>query len=119
MNKDIIYFWQTEYKFGEYLKKIFGKDIYKRKYSLTGNGIYNLLYIDNKIYEVKYTQSRNGMLKADSHNFTDNKEFILTTIVNNLKHPDEAVINGGKFITFPIGEWVAKVEVIKKLKEPQ
>ena len=27
------YFWETEYKFGEFLKKIFGEDVYKRKYS--------------------------------------------------------------------------------------
>ena len=110
------FFWESEYKFGEYLSKIFG-DQYKRKYSLIGNGIYNLLFINNKIYEVKYTQAKQ-MLKADNHKFTDDKEYILTTIVNNLKHPDSAVINGGKFATFPVDKWIGKVEIIKKLKMP-
>ena len=38
------YFWETEYKFGEFLKQIFGEQ-YKRKYSLEGNGIFNLILI--------------------------------------------------------------------------
>ena len=48
------YFWETEYRFGEFLKELFG-DAYRRKYSLEGNGIFNLLYINGKIYEIKYT----------------------------------------------------------------
>ena len=31
---------------------------FKRKYSLEGNGIYNLIYIDNKIYEVKFIEAK-------------------------------------------------------------
>ena len=110
------YFWETEYKFGEFLKKIFGESVYKRKYSLEGNGIFNLLYINNKIYEVKYGKTT-SMLKPDNHKFTDDKEFIINTIVDNLKC--DTIVNGGKFITFPVDQWIAKVEIIKKLKEPK
>lgn len=109
------YFWETSYKFGEFLKKIFGENVYKRKYSLEGNGIFNLLYINNKIYEVKYTQARNHAT-PDNHRFTDDKEFILNTIKENLK--TESFISGGKFMTFRVDKWIAKIEVIKKLKEP-
>ncbi|MGN0992800.1 MAG: hypothetical protein ACI4PE_02570 [Bacilli bacterium] len=115
----IEYFWETEYKFGEFLKKIFGEEVYKRKYSLEGNGIFNLLYLNGKIYEIKYSQAKTNLLN-DNHNFTDDKEFIINTIVDNLKcDKEKIVINGGKFITFPVDKWIAKIEIIKKLKEPK
>lgn len=115
MNK-VEYFWETEYKFGEFLKKIFGEQIYKRKYSLEGNGIFNLLYLNNKIYEIKYTQSKNGMIASDNHAIDVDKKFIIDTICDNLK--TEANVSGGKFITFAVQNWFAKVEIIKKMKEP-
>lgn len=115
MNK-VEYFWETEYKFGEFLKKIFGEQIYKRKYSLEGNGIFNLLYLNNKIYEVKYAQSKNGMITSDNHAIDADKKFIIDTICDNLK--TETNVSGGKFITFAVQNWFAKVEIIKKLKEP-
>ena len=118
MNKKLEFFWETSYKFGEFLKEIFGTNVYKRKYSLDGNGIYNLLYINNKIYEIKYTQCK-SKLSNDNHKFTDDKEFIINTIVNNLKcKKEDIIVNGSKFITFPIQDWIAKVEIIKKIKEP-
>ena len=53
----------------------------------------------------------------DNHNFTDDKEFIIDTIVKNLK--TDAFVSGGKFITFKADKWIAKVEIIKKIKEPK
>ena len=44
----IEYFWEYDYKFGEFLQKIF-PNTYKRKYSMTGNGIYNLILVKDKI----------------------------------------------------------------------
>lgn len=110
------YFWEYGYQFGEFLKKIF-QDKYKRKYSLEGNGIYNLLYIDNKIYEIKFTETKN-LLANDNKKFTDkNKEFIVNEITANLKN--EFTVNGGKFITFVLDGYIAKVEIIKKMAEPK
>ena len=109
------YFWETEYKFGEFLRKIFGES-YRRKYSLEGNGIFNLLDINGKIYEVKYTSAK-AHVKPDNHKFTDDKEFIINKIALNLKC--DTYISGGKFISFPVGSWIGKVEIIKKLKEPK
>lgn len=111
----IEYFWESEYKFGEFLKEIFG-DAYRRKYSLEGNGIFNLLDINGKVYEIKYTQAK-AHVKPDNHKFTDDKEFIINKIVLNLKC--DTFIAGGKFITFPVGSWIGKIEVIKKLREPK
>ena len=44
-NKPVDYFWEYDYKFGEFLKKIF-PNTYQRKYSMTGNGIYNLVLVN-------------------------------------------------------------------------
>ena len=113
--KDADYFWEYEYPFGEFLKEIFPNN-YKRKYSFEGNGIFDLLYIDNKIYELKFTQTTR-MLNTDNKKITDkNKEFIMNTIIENLD--TEVAAAGGKFLSFAVDKWIAKVEIIKKLKEP-
>lgn len=111
----IDYFWETEYKFGEFLKSIF--DTYKRKYSLAGNGIFNLVTVNNQLYEIKYTQAK-SKLTSDNHAIDTNKKIIIDTITSNLKTKD-FTISGGKFITFPVNSWIAKVEIIKKLKMPE
>ena len=115
-DRPVDYFWEYEYSFGEtFLKGIFG-DAYKRKYSLTGNGIYNLLYLEDKIYEVKFTKGT-SLLKEDNKVISDKiKTNIVNTIVENLKN--KYTINSGKFITFETPKGVAKIEIIKKMKEP-
>ena len=108
------YFWETEYPFAEFLKKHF--PTYRRKYSLEGNGIYDLVELNGKLYHIKYTSTKT-MLTPDNHAMDADKKFIIETIMNNLKV--ESVTAGGKFITFPVGFWIGKVEIIKKLKEPK
>ena len=111
---ELEYFWETNYRFGEFLKKIF--PTYRRKFSLTGNGIYNLISYNGKLYEVKYNQAKTKLI-ADNHAIDAEKGYIISQITKNLKTQD-VTISGGKFITFPVGSWLAKVEIIKKLKEP-
>lgn len=115
LKKQYDYFWETEYKFGFFLQEIFGSQ-YRRKYSLTGSGIFNLITTKNGLYEVKYTQSTKGLISNDNHAISADKKEIIDTIVNNLK--TEVTISGGKFLTFAVGSWFAKVEIIKKLREP-
>lgn len=116
-NKKYEYFWETSYPFAMYLKKLFPNE-YKRKYSLDGNGIYNLLYIDNKIYEVKYTETK-ALLNPNDKVATDaNKKMIIDTIVNNFNNGTKYSITDGKFVTFPIAQFFAKLEIIKKMREP-
>lgn len=115
MNKKYEYFWETSYPFAQFLNSIF--ENYKRKYSLEGNGIYNLIYLNNKIYEIKYTETK-SMLKNDNHSIDNDKKFIIDKITSNLK-TDNFVVSGGKYITFPIEDWIGKIEIIKKLKEPK
>ena len=109
------YFWEYDYKFGEFLKKIF-PNTYKRKYSMSGNGIYNLILIQDKVYEVKFSQvntklNDNGLLTTDKL-----KNKIIQNIIDNLKN--EPTVNNGK-LTFKLGKFIAKVEVIKKMKMPE
>lgn len=112
------YFWETEYKFGKFLEKCFG-DTFKRKYSLEGNGIFNLLYIDNHIYEIKYKQAKT-LAATDNKSISDkNKKFIIDTITTNLKEGTEYSVVGGKFIYFPVAQFIGQIEIIKKLKEPK
>ena len=109
------YFWEYDYKFGEFLKKIF-PNTYKRKYSMTGNGIYNLILVNNKIYEVKLSQT-NSMLIDNNLLTTDKmKNKIIENITDNLK--SNYTVNNGK-VTFKLGKFIAKVEVIKKVKMPE
>ena len=109
------YFWEYDYKFGEFLKKIF-PNTYKRKYSMTGNGIYNLILVNDKIYEVKLSQT-NSMLIDNNLLTTDKmKNKIIENIIDNLK--SNYTINNGK-VTFKLGKFIAKVEVIKKVKMPE
>ena len=106
------YFWEYQYPFGEFLNKIF-PNTYKRKYSMTGNGIYNLVLVQDKIYEIKMSEVKS--LLADNNLLTTDKlkNKIIDNICNNLK--SNYTINNGK-ITFKLGNFIAKVEVIKKLK---
>lgn len=109
------YFWEYDYKFGEFLKKIF-PNTYKRKYSMTGNGIYNLILVNDKIYEVKLSQT-NSMLVDNNLLTTDKmKNKIIENIIDNLK--SNYTVNNGK-VTFKLGKFIAKVEVIKKVKMPE
>ena len=109
------YFWEYDYKFGEFLKKIF-PNTYRRKYSMTGNGIYNLILVNDKIYEVKLSQT-NSMLVDNNLLTTDKmKNKIIENIIDNLK--SNYTVNNGK-VTFKLGKFIAKVEVIKKVKMPE
>lgn len=109
------YFWEYDYKFGQFLQKVF-PNTYKRKYSMSGNGIYNLILVQDKIYEIKLSQTT-SMLSDNSTLTTDKlKNKIIQNIVDNMKNQPN--INNGK-LTFKLGTFTAKVEVVKKMKMPE
>ena len=114
------YFWEYEYPFGEdFLKSIF-KDKFLRKYSLSGNGIFNLILIDNKIYDVSLKAAKT-MLKDDGKlAFRDaTKDIIINDIVEKLKELNiEYTVNSGKFITFKYNNIIFKIEIVKKAAMP-
>ena len=109
------YFWEYEYSFGEFLKKIF-PNTYKRKYSLKGNGIYNLILVNDKIYEVKFKQATKILQDNNIYTSDSIKNKIIDNIRTNLKNKN--IINSG-ILFFNLDNFVAKVEVIKKMKMPE
>lgn len=117
-NKKVDYFWEYEYPFAEYfLKEIFPVNTFKRKCLLKDSGIVNLVYWNNKIYEIKFTQAKSIVENDNSITTDKDKNEIVNIIRYNL--PVEYTINKGKFITFKLGNYIAKIEIIKKMREPE
>ena len=116
------YFWEYEYPFGmDFLKYCFGS-LYQRKYSLNGEGIFNLvLWENNKIYEIKLTKGTKMLENDGKLAFRDtNKDEIIHIICDKLDDIDIPFsINSGKFITFKYNNFIFKIEVIKKAAMPQ
>lgn len=110
------YSWEYEYPFGEdFLKSIF-QEQYKRKYSLTGDGIYNLIFIEDKIYSVDFKKVTNLLPNDGKLAFRDSiKDKIVAAIANKLKENNIIyTVSSGKFITFQYYNFIFKIEVIKK-----
>ena len=119
-NKKVDYFWEYEYPFGEFfLKEIFHNQ-YKRKYSLEGSGIFDLILVDNKIYDISLKQATQMIPSDGKKAFRDDtKNEIIQTICeelaeNNIEHS----VFGGKFVYFKIGDYIAKMEIVKKAAMP-
>jgi len=122
-NKKVDYFWEYDYNFGTvFLKSIFNDNYnqYKRKYSLTGDGIFNLVLVNNKIYDVRLKEAKAFLENDNKKAFRDDtKEEIIVKICNKLKELNIPYTrNGGKFITFKLGNFIAKVEIVKKAQMP-
>lgn len=114
------YFWEYEYPFGnDFLKGIFG-DAYKRKYSMVGDGIFDLIIFNDKIYDVSLKKG-NAMLVNDGKKaFRDaDKDIIIEKIASALTDKNiEYTINSGKFLTFKYNSFIFKVEIVKKAAMP-
>lgn len=113
------YFWEYEYPFGEdFLRGIFPS--YRHKFSMTGNGMYNLVTLDNKLYDITLKNAK-GMLPNDGKSaFRDpTKDKVIASITTQLNQLGiEYSVNSGKYITFPLFGAIAKIEIVKKTTEP-
>lgn len=121
LNKKVEYFSDYDYDFGMiFLGSIFNGN-YKRKYSLIGDGIYNLIYLNDKIYSVSFKKATSLLSNDGKKAFRDNdKDIIVEEISKALSENNiEYTVNSGKFITFKLGKYIAKIEVVKKTSEPQ
>ena len=121
-NKKVDYFWEFEYPFGEvFLKEIF-QDSYKRKYSMVGEGIFNLVFLEDKIYDISFKKTNSFMLNDGKFALRDKvKYYIVQKIVESLEKENvKYTVNSGKYITFEIqNNYIAKVEIVKKKKMHQ
>jgi hypothetical protein len=114
------YFWEYDYAFGEdFLKSIFN-DKYQRKYSLVGDGIFNLILLNNKIYDVNLKQTKAMLVSDGKKAFRDeDKDAVIAAIADGFnKLGIEYTINSGKYITFKIFDYIGKIEIVKKAAMP-
>ena len=114
------YFWEYEYPFGnDFLKNIF-KDNYMRKYSLVGDGIFNLILFNDKIYDISIKKGNSMLLNDGKKAFRDvDKDIIVEEITKALKNKNiEYTVNSGKFITFKYNNFIFKIEIVKKAAIP-
>lgn len=112
----------TEYEWAfdsDFLQNLF-QDNYKHKYSLSGNGIYNLVLIDNKIYDIQLKKATTLLADDGKKAFRDaTKDLVIEMIVNKLKENNvNCAVNSGKFISFKHYNYIFKIEVTKKTSMP-
>lgn len=113
---EIEYFWELEKYFVEFLQNLFPNN-YKRKFSLEGNGIFNLLIMDNgDIYEIKFSQGKKMIDNTQKETTDKQKNEIMNIIMNNLKN--KYARDGGK-ISFKLDKYIIKLEFVKKRAMPK
>jgi len=119
--KDFDNFDSYEYHFvDKVLKDIFGKRQMIKRYSLAGEGIFNLLYIDNYIYEFKFKEIKSLPVSDGKKAFRDAKKDEVIDMISQVlseKNIDFAITQG-KFISFKDRKYLVQIEIVKKLKEP-
>lgn len=111
-----------DYAFGhDFLKPIFGKDKYMRKYSMNGDGIYNLLLIDDKIYDLKLKEVKSMLVDDHKKAYRDTtKDYIVDEIRKALVDRGiNMTSNSGKLISFKNNNKIFSVEITKKTSMPE
>lgn len=115
------YAWEYEYPFGdEFLKGIFD-DKYKMVFSTTGEGIFNIVTIDDKIYSIDLKVAKSMLPNDGKKAYRDEtKDAVVAAIVDDLaKLNIEYTVNSGKLITFKIFDTILKIEIVKKAAMPK
>ncbi len=112
---------EYDYAFGnDFLASIFGDDRYKRKYWLHGDGIYNLLLIDDKIYDLKLKEAKSMLVDDHKKAYRDTtKDYIVDEIRKAFADRGiEMASNSGKLISFKNNNIIFNVEITKKVSMP-
>lgn len=114
------YFWEYDYPFGEFLRESLPAGSYRRKFSMTGNGIYNLVTLDGKLYDVTLKSATKLLLNDGKKAFRDTtKDKLIDLLKDKLSQLGvKCTVNSGKFITFELFDFIAKLEIVKKTTEP-
>ena len=105
------YAWEYEYPFGEdFLRGIFG-DNYKRVYSLSGDGIFNIVTMDNKYYSIDLKKGTSMLANDGKLAFRDEtKDKVMFAIKEQLdKNSIHYTYNSGKFICFKYNNFILKI----------
>ena len=114
------YFIEYKWAFGgDFLKNLF-QEQYQCKYSMNGDGIYDLITIDNKIYDIDIKECKKMVINDGKKAFRDTtKDTIVEKICNKLKENNiDYTTNKGKIITFKHNDFLFKIEIVKKAAMP-
>lgn len=113
------YFWEYDYPFSEFLRESLPAGSYRRKFSMTGNGIYNLVTLDGKLYDVTLKSATKLLPNDGKKAFRDTtKDKLIDLLKDKLSQLGVNTVNSGKFITFELFDFIAKLEIVKKTTEP-
>lgn len=117
---NVQYFWELEWPFGEFLRESLPVDGYRRKFSMTGNGIYNLVTLDGKLYDITLKSATKLLPNDGKKAFRDiTKDKLIDLLKDKLSQLGvNYTVNSGKFITFELFGFIAKLEIVKKITEP-
>ena len=114
------YLWEYDYPFGEFLRESLPAGSYRRKFSMTGNGICNLVTLDGKLYDVTLKSATKLLPNDGKKAFRDiTKDKLIDLLKDKLSQLGvNYTVNSGKFITFELFGFIAKLEIVKKTTEP-
>lgn len=114
------YFWEYEWPFSEFLRESLPEGSYRHKFSMVGNGIYNLVTLDDKLYDISLKSATKLLPNDGKKAFRDTtKDKLIDLLKDKLSQLGiNCTVNNGKFITFELFGFVAKLEIVKKTTEP-
>lgn len=114
------YFWEYEWPFSEFLRESLPEGSYRHKFSMVGNGIYNLVTLDDKLYDISLKSATKLLPNDGKKAFRDTtKDKLIDLLKDKLSQLGiNCTVNSGKFITFELFGFVAKLEIVKKTTEP-
>ena len=114
------YFWEYEWPFSEFLRESLPEGSYRHKFSMVGNGIYNLVTLDGKLYDISLKSTTKLLPNDGKKAFRDTtKDKLIDLLKDKFSQLGiNCTVNSGKFITFELFGFVAKLEIVKKTTEP-
>lgn len=114
------YFWEYEWPFGEFLRESLPEGSYRHKFSMVGNGIYNLVTLDGKLYDISLKSTTKLLPDDGKKAFRDTtKDKLIDLLKDKLSQLGiNCTVNSGKFIIFELFGFIAKLEIVKKTTEP-
>ena len=118
IKKKYDYFWEIKWPMALFFAHVCFPNTYKRKFSMTGNGIYDLVIVKDRIFELKITEQKQIQSLGEGNNKLTRdplKNAIINQICNKLN--GKYVLNDGK-IYIKVQKWFARIDVIEKRVMP-
>ncbi len=112
------YFWEIKWPISCFFAHVCFPNTYKHKFSMTGNGDYDLVIVNNRIFELKLVEQKQIESLGEGNNKLTRdplKNAIIKQICSKLN--GKYVLNDGK-IYIKAQKWFARIDVIEKRAMP-